>query len=92
MLEDDAEALCVCRFLRKAHLQIVLGVPGVGKTTFMTQLGRLILDRMDREPEWLTQHGGFRECLRSCLDTSIPHVFTLVHAQICLSILRASHV
>ena len=72
----------------------MLGVPGVGKSTMLNNLGQLILERMDKdedkEEKWLSKHSGFRECLRSCLCTSIPFVFILVRATLLLSTFIAS--
>ena len=60
----------------------------------LNNLGQLILDRMDkaedREEKWLSEHTGFRECLRSCLGADIPYLFTLVHATVLLSTFIAS--
>ncbi|KAK9914978.1 hypothetical protein WJX75_003303 [Coccomyxa subellipsoidea] len=62
---------------RDAHLQLVLGIPGLGKSTLINNLGPLVLDRLDREPEWLRERTGFRECLRSSLEADIPYTFVL---------------
>ena len=70
------------RWQRTEHIQVVVGAHGTGKTTILNNIGQLILDRMDKDEgkdnSWLSEHHGFRECLRSCLSTQTPYVFTLV--------------
>lgn len=82
--------MLLCRYERKGHLQLVLGIPGVGMSTLIKNLRPLILDRLDKEPEWLMEHTGFRECLRSSLEADIPYIFVLVCTTLVLSILVAS--
>ncbi len=67
-----------CRYAREAHIQLLLGVPGVGKSTLLKNLARLILERLEEAKEWLKRHRGFRDCLDSCLDTATPYVFGMV--------------
>ena len=55
----------------------------------LRSLGRLILDRMDKDEDrvenWLSEHTGFRECLRSCLSADNQYTFTLVRATVLLA-------
>jgi len=80
---------CLSRWQRERHLQVLLGVPGLGKTTLLTRLKELVLERLKRDGEWLSNIKGFRECLMSCLDTDVPYIFCLVRvnflfASVCL--------
>ncbi len=69
-----------CRHVQEAHVQLLLGTPGIGKTTMLNNMGRLILQRLDTDKGWLSEYTGFRECMESCLAADVPYVFTLVGA------------
>ena len=60
----------------------------------LKNMGKLILEHMDKdedgEDKWLSEHTGFRECLRSCLSADIPYLFTLVCATVPLPTFIAS--
>ncbi len=59
-------------------MQLLLGTAGIGKTTMLNNMGRLILQRLDKDQGWLSEYPGFRECVEYCLAAEIPYVFTLV--------------
>ncbi|CAL8469781.1 g9323 [Coccomyxa elongata] len=64
-------------YSRAPHLQLLLGPPGVGKTTLLHNLGRCIIDELNLSPGWLHGSDGFRESLNSSLGAPIPFVFEL---------------
>ena len=73
-------------------MQLLLGTPGIGKTTMLNSIGRLILQRLDRDKGWLSNYPGFRECMESCLAIDVPYAFILVGAaDLHFAVSAASH-